>query len=134
MGAALVYRLQTTGGWQPTARLSFSTAADAGRSTGFFDLGAGLGMGYVWRVGPTWLRVELLAAYEHLFQDDDEGERRHSSGFGYLGLLGIEVPLGSLLVGLDLGAGGRVFRLRDDGWVHRLDLQLFLGAGWKWGG
>lgn len=80
------------------------------------------------------MRVEVLAGYEHLFQDESYGESRNSSGFGYLALVGLEVDYGNLLIGLDAGAGGRIFRLREGGLVHRLDLQFSLGIGWKWGG
>jgi hypothetical protein len=35
-------------------------------------------------------------------------------------------------VGLEAGAGGRVFQVIGKGWVHRFDFQAVLGLGWKW--
>lgn len=133
-GAGLSYRLQSPGGFSTLARIAWTSAPDAGASTGYFDLGAYGGVGFAWAIGDVVARVDVLAGYEHLFQDEIYGESRNSSGFGYLAILGIDVGLGVLVVGLDGGVGGRVFNLRVGGWVHRLDLQFSLGIGWKWGG
>jgi hypothetical protein len=134
MGASIHYRIGHQDGWQATARLTMTTAPDAGTSTDYLDIGASGGFGYAWPVGVTWLRADLLIGYEHLFQKDLEGEGRHTSGLSYLALAGLGVPLGPLVAVLELGAGGRVFQMRGEGWVHRLDLQVILGLGWKWKG
>jgi hypothetical protein len=84
------------------------------------------------------LRGEVVAGYEHLQQSEQHGAVPYSSVFAYLGSLGLETSFGSVLLGLDVGAGGSVFRL-DDGQgepqtVHRLNLQGMLNVGWSWGG
>jgi hypothetical protein len=136
LGASLAYRLRmhSDSRLQPVLRLQWTQAPDAGLSTGYFDLGVLAGIGYVLPLGGIQLRAEILAGYEHMFQDDLDGSSRNSSGFSYLGLLGLEIPVGSFVFNLDLGGGGRVFQVRDQDWVHRLDLQFSLGIGWKWGG
>ena len=101
-------------------------------SRGYEDVGAALGFGRVLPLGFARLRVELLAGYEHLFQDPWQGEARHTSGFAYLGLVGIELPLGGLRFGLEVGSGGRVFQVIGEGWVHRVDFQAALYAAWGW--
>jgi hypothetical protein len=131
-GAGLCFSLQAPNGWQLLVRLSWTMAPDAGVSTGYFDLSALAGVGYVWPVGTILLNAQIMAGYEHFFQDELNGFR-HTSGAAYLANLGIEVPLGNFIIGLHTGIGGRMFRLRDQGWVHRLDLQLFLGLGIKFG-
>jgi hypothetical protein len=78
------------------------------------------------------VHAAIYAGYEHLLQDPWAGHDRHTSGFDYLGLCGVDVPLGGLYVGLEAGVGGRVFQVIDKGWVHRLDFQAVLSLGWKW--
>ena len=131
-GATLHLRAEGPNGWQPALRLTWATAADAGVSRGYEDVGAALGFGRVLPLGFARLRVELLAGYEHLFQDPWQGEARHTSGFAYLGLVGIELPLGGLRFGLEVGSGGRVFQVIGEGWVHRVDFQAALYAAWGW--
>jgi hypothetical protein len=133
-GAGISYRLQSPGGFSAVARIVWTSAPDAGDSTGYFDLGAYGGVGHAWVLGDVVARAEVLAGYEHLFQDDLLGESRNSSGMGYLALLAVDVGFGAMVMGLEGGVGGRVFKLRESGWVHRLDLQISLGFGWKWGG
>lgn len=133
-GAGLTYRLQSLGGFSAVARIVWTSAPDAGESTGYFDLGSFAGAGFVWTLGDFGARVEALVGYEHLFQDELDGVSRNTSGLGYLALMGLDFSFGDLLVILEGGVGGRVFRLREVGLVHRLDLQLILGLGWKWGG
>jgi hypothetical protein len=38
------------------------------------------------------------------------------------------------MITLDGGVGGQVFRLRDSGTTHRLDVQGLIGLGTRWGG
>lgn len=131
-GAGLIYRLELPAGWQPTLRLLWGTAPDRGASTGYQVLGGLAGLGYRWRRGPLKWRAEALIGYEHLFQSELEGESRNSGSFAYLGSLGGSFSFGDLEFNLDGGVGGRLFKLRDDGTTHRLDLQLLLGLGWRW--
>jgi hypothetical protein len=132
-GATLFYRAASSAGWQPTARLTWSTRADVGVSRGYNDVGLLAGMGYVLELSRVAFRGELLAGYEHLLQDPDEGKKRHSSGFNYLALLGASLAAPPLVVSLDAGVGGRTFQVIGKGWVHRLDGQIIVGFGWQWG-
>jgi hypothetical protein len=131
-GASIHYRLELPAGWQPALRLSWATRDDVGVSTGYHDVGAMLGLGRVLFASVVELHAAIYAGYEHLLQDEWQGQERHTSGFDYLGLLGLDLPLGSLYVGLEAGVGGRVFQVIDKGWVHRFDFQAVLGLGWKW--
>jgi hypothetical protein len=131
-GATIHYRLELPEGWQPALRLTWATRDDVGVSTGYHDVGAMLGVGYVLRISFVELHGAIYAGYEHLLQDEYEGRERHTSGFDYLGLVGLDLPVGNLYVCLEAGVGGRVFQVIDRGWVHRLDFQAALGLGWKW--
>lgn len=131
-GAQVFYRMGTPRLWQPTARLTWSTRDDVGLSTGYNDVGISAGMGRIKPFRWILLRVEILAGYEHIFQSDREGSARHTSGFDYLGLMGLEIPLESAFFSLDAGAGGRVFQVIGEGWVHRLDFQASIGFGFRW--
>ncbi len=132
-GATVFYRGVSRSGWQPTVRLTWSTREDVGISTGYNDVGLLAGVGYVLPVARISLRGELLAGYEHLLQRPAEGEKRHTSGFNYLALLGLSVSMSPVVVSLDGGAGGRTFQIIGKGWVHRLDAQVIVGLGWEWG-
>ncbi len=134
MGAGLSYRLESPGGFAAVARLAWTSSPNREASGGFFDLGAYTGVGYVLPIGHMRGRIEALVGYEHLFQDEVEGVVRNSSGLGYLALVGVDALVGDLFIGIEGGIGGRVFKLRYGNWVHRLDLQLLIGFGWKWGG
>lgn len=131
-GATLGYRLISSAGWQPTVRVTWTTRGDVGLSTGYHDFGVLGGMGYVYTVGVIRLRAELLAGYEHLLQEPYRGQKRHTSGFAYLGVAGVGLPAGRLEISLDAGVGGRTFQVLNTGWVHRLDFQAMLGLGWTW--
>jgi hypothetical protein len=131
-GATVHLRLESPGGWQPALRLTWATAEDAGVSRGYDDVGAALGFGRVLPLGFARLRVELFAGYEHLFQDPWQGESRHTSGFAYLCLVGLELPANRFRLGVEAGSGGRVFQVIDKGWVHRVDFQAALYAAWSW--
>ncbi len=143
-GASAYYRLGSPEGWQPTLRLTWTARPDVGTTTGYNDFGALVGLGYVWNLGRIALRGELLAGYEHILMDDFDGQSRHSSGFGYLGIVGIEYLWGSFFIALDAGVGGRVFNvakirktesdtnLTEKETVHRLDIQSILSLGWRW--
>lgn len=133
IGAGLTYRLESPGGLSVATRLAWTSAADQESSGGYYDLGAYAGIGYGLSLGYLRGRVEALLGYEHLFQDRTAGINRNSSGVGYLALVGLEAPLGNLVLGLEFGTGGRVFKLQDGEWVNRLDLQLVVGIGWEWG-
>ena len=65
----------------------------------------------------------MVAGYEHLQQSEQHGAVPYSSVFAYLASLSVETNVGALLLGLDIGAGGSVFRLDDGGGepetVHR---------------
>lgn len=130
-GVALQYRLETPAGFEPGLRMTWATRHDVGVSKQYNDFGLGLYLGYVhnWK----WLSIRAGAtmAYEYMMQVPDSG-LRYTSAFGYLGLAGIEVPVGPLIAGLESGVGGRVFQLATDGWVHRLDAQVALTLGWRW--
>jgi hypothetical protein len=131
-GASLHYRLELPGGWQPAVRLAWATRDDVGVSTGYHDVGAMIGIGRVFPISFLEFHGAIYAGYEHLLQDERLGQERHTSGFDYLGLLGLDLPIGDLYVGLEAGAGGRVFQVIGKGWVHRFDFQAVLGLGWKW--
>jgi hypothetical protein len=131
-GASLHYRGISPTRWQPTARISWATRDDVGLSTGYNDVGACAGIGRVLPARWILLRAELLAGYEHIFQDDRAGADRHTSGFDYLGMLGMEIPFETAFVSLDVGAGGRIFQIMGEGWVHRFDFQAALGFGVRW--
>jgi hypothetical protein len=134
IGAGLSCRLESPSGLSVATRLAWTSAADQETSGGYFDLGAYAGIGYGLSLGYLRGHIEALMGYEHLFQNKTAGVNRDSSGVGYLALFGLEAPLGNLVLGLEFGAGGRVFKLQDGEWVNRLDLQLMFGIGWKWGG
>jgi hypothetical protein len=131
-GASLHYRLELTSGWQPALRLNWATRDDVGLSTGYHDVGGMLGLGRVFPISFVEIHAAIYAGYEHLLQDDRLGRERHTSGFDYLGLVGLDVPVGVLYVGLEAGVGGRVFQVIGKGWVHRFDFQAVLGLGWTW--
>jgi len=131
-GASIHYRLELPAGFQPALRLAWATRDDVGVSTGYHDVGAMLGVGKVFALGFFDVHAAVYAGYEHLLQDEWEGRERHTSGFDYLGLVGLDLPVGDLYVGIEAGAGGRVFQVIDKGWVHRFDFQAVLGLGWKW--
>ncbi|MBW2735024.1 MAG: hypothetical protein JRH20_21800, partial [Deltaproteobacteria bacterium] len=131
-GTGLLYRLELPSGWQPTLRLLWATAPDRGASTDYYVLGALGGVGYRWQRGPLKWRIEALAGYEHLFQSELEGESRNSGSFTYLASLGGSFSFGDLELHLDAGGGGRLFKVREEGTVHSVDLQLLLGFGWRW--
>jgi hypothetical protein len=133
-GAALVYRLQTPKRWEPVAKITWTTRDDVGISTDYHDIGLLLGLGYRFPVYWSTFRVGVLGGYEQLFQGDWGGKARYSSGFDYLGLVGVEMAWGVFFTSLDLGAGGRIFRVIDKGGVHRFDLQAFIGFGYQWKG
>jgi hypothetical protein len=133
MGAAVQYVLQPRSRWQIIGRLRWSTASDLGVSTGYFDLGARLGPYYRLPYGTGAVRVGAVVGYDHMFQDEREGARRDTSAFVYHGAVGVEVPIGSFLLSIDGGVGGQLFRLRDEGIVHRLDVSMLVAAGWRWG-
>ncbi len=132
-GSALEYRLEITPSWYAAARLTWSAAADTAVSTGYFDLGGHLGLGYLWRLSWVSLRAGAQAGYEHMFQDDRDGLRRDTSAFSYGGVVGVEVPLGRLLIHAGVTAGARLFNIRDSGMTHRFDVQGLAGVGWRWG-
>lgn len=133
VGAALAYRVELANHLQPTLRLSWSTRNDVGKSQGYNDVGALLGIGYVFGLRRLEIRVELLGGYEHLFQKPKDGTKRHTSGFDYLGIIGLAFPKDHLVLCLDGAVGGRTFQVVDKGWVHRLDLQIIFSLGWQWG-
>jgi hypothetical protein len=132
MGATLIYRVELKNRFQPTLRLGWSTRGDVGRSSGYNDVGALIGVGYVYPVVKVRVRAELLVGYEHIFQSPLEGQARHTSGFDYLGIAGVSLPADHLVLSLDGAVGGRTFQVVDKGWVHRLDLQVVLSLGWQW--
>ncbi len=132
-GATVMYRAESPSGWEPAMKLTWTSRPDVGVSSGYWDMGLLAGMGYVLPLGGVLARAQLLAGYEHLVQAEREGQSRHSSGFDYLGIAGLELPSRTLFASLDFGAGGRVFQVIDKGWVHRLDLQVLLTLGWTWG-
>ncbi len=133
-GAALHHRVQWIESWNLAARLAWAEAPDAGASTGYRELGLAAGGGWVRATGPVLLRLEALAAYEHLFQNDLPGVTRHGSALALVGLMGVEIPVGMVKLGLEVGGGGRLLRLRERGWVLREDWQIQAGLGVELGG
>jgi hypothetical protein len=132
-GGTACYRLARRSSWQPVLRAVVTAAPDVGVSTGYLDFGAHAGIGRVWDFGTILMRVEALVGYEHLAQYARAETTRHTSVLPYLGQIGVEVPWGSLLFFADGAVGGRVFKILDKGWVHRLDLAVSVGSGWRWG-
>lgn len=137
LGPALGYHLGLTDSWGLDARLTWATAINPDVATGYHELGLQLGPSLRWRLSRLLLfQVGALVGYDHLFQDDRQGIERHTSAFSYLLLAEAGIPAGfdgRLVFYLNLGGGGRVFQLRDAGWVHRVDLQATWGIGWAWG-
>lgn len=131
-GAAAAYRLRLPSGWQPTARITWTTRQDVGLSTGYNDVGFLIGVGYVLKVRKMDLHAELLGGYEHLFQSDYQGAARHTSGFDYLGMFGMSLPFDGWVFGVDAGVGGRTFQVQEKGWEHRLDFQAQVSIGRRW--
>lgn len=131
-GAQIYYRASAPNRWQPAARLTWTTRDDVGVSTGYNDVGGSLGIGRIRPFRWILLRAEIWAGYEHIFQSERDGRARHTSGFDYLGVLGLEIPLETVFFALDAGAGGRIFQVVGEGWVHRLDFQASLGFGFRW--
>jgi hypothetical protein len=131
-GASLTYRIESPSGVQPVVRFTYSTRGDVGVSTDYHDIGLLIGLGYVIPLSFAAVRAELLAGYEHLFQAKWDEQQRHTSGFDYLAILGVDYIIDNLLIYFDFGAGGRTFQVIDKGWVHRFDLQALAGVGWKW--
>ncbi len=130
-GAGIDYRLD---GWLPLTlapllRLYGTKAPDIESSTGYYDLGAELGLGFRIPVGFAAFRAEVMAGYEHLFQNRTDGGTRHSSGFVYTGMAGFHFPVGHVELIAGGGVGGRMFKLREKDWVHRLDWQATAGVG-----
>jgi hypothetical protein len=137
LGGSVVYRLELASGLQPVARVTFARGVQSA-AQGFFAVGGAAGLGYVLRWRRLALRCEAVAGYEHLQQAEQVGDVPYSSAFAYLGSLGVETYIGSFLIGLDVGAGGDVFRVDadesvDPEIVHRLSLQGMLNIGWSWG-
>lgn len=126
LGADVWFRAEKRG-WQPTARLGFGLGPGQGTTATYGVLGGWLGFGRLFALGPTTARVELLAGYEHLFQGAG-----HTGGFSGLGVVGVELPLGSGRVVLDAGAGARMFQLVRTGLTVRFDVLLTLGYAWAW--
>jgi hypothetical protein len=140
-GVAADYGLELPNGWRPTARLGWSAAPKEGISEGFNHLSLHLGLGYVWRKWmPFSFTPRLAVGYEHFFQAPRHDLTRSTPGFCYLGGIEAAYPLGGMSLQLSLGAGGRLFGLRQSEpgteqshlrVVHRLDLQLLLALGWS---
>jgi hypothetical protein len=130
-GASAHYRAQSPSSWEPTVRFTWSTRPDVGVSTGYNDIGAQIGAAYLFR--PPWLaiRTGVLVGYEYMFQEKTE-IRRDTSGMSYLGMVGLELPIGDFYTTLEAGMGGRMFKIVDKGLVHRLDFQAVLSLGWRW--
>jgi hypothetical protein len=133
-GMTLLYRLQMLGPWESIVKLTWATRDDVGVSTGYHDIGLLVGLGYLFPVYWSTFRISTLGGYEQILQSDWNGKARYSSGFNYLGLIGAEISSSIFFISVDLGAGGRLFRVIDKGVVHRLDLQAFIGLGCKWNG
>ncbi|MDD5308787.1 MAG: caspase family protein [Deltaproteobacteria bacterium] len=131
-GATAHYRMELPSGFEPGARLTWTTREDVGLSTGYNDVGLQLGAGWVFGLKLLDLRAALLAGYEHMFEDDRDGKARGTPAFTYLGLVGVELPLGPLYATVEAGVGGRVFKVVGEGTVHRLDVQAVLSLGWRW--
>jgi hypothetical protein len=131
-GAAAHYRVELPGGFEPCVRLTWTTREDVGLSTGYNDLGLQLGAGWVFGLKLLALRAELLAGQEYMFESERDGKARGTPAFTYLGLAGVELPLGPLYAAIEAGVGGRVFKIVGEGTVHRLDVQTVLSLGWRW--
>lgn len=134
MGFLIHYRLQHINGLQPTVRLSTTTAPNAGLSIDYKDIGFWVGIGYVFEMKYLYFRMELLLGYEHMFQAKMlEKSRPHSSAFSALGATGIEIPISFMYACLDTSVGGRMFQIQNAGWLPRLDVQVALSMGFRWG-
>ncbi len=136
-GASIHYRLESPAGWQPALKLTWTTRSDVEDSKGYNDLGALVGVGYLWNFNRIVLRGEILAGYEHMIQDNPAIDESHTSVFGYLGMFGVELKMGYLFACLDAGVGGRVFKIQETEiqekeTVHRLDIQAIISLGWRW--
>ena len=76
----------------------------------------------------------MLAGYEYLTQKATPDFSRRSSAGSYLVQLGADVAYEPFVLSLDVGLGGRFFRLHDVGVEHTLDLQLTFSVGYRWTG
>lgn len=132
-GGALAYRLGWEAGWYWVARGSLLTAGDTAAYRRYIASGLQSGVGYRWSLGPIALRAEARIGYEYLAQASEGGERLGSSAAAYFAEGGLELPLGQLFFALDGGVGGRILRVQQAGWVHRLDWQATASVGWRWG-
>lgn len=132
-GGALAYRLGWEAGWYLVARGSLLTAGDTAVYRRYIAGGLQSGVGYRWSLGPIELRAEARIGYEYLAQASEGGERLGSSAAAYFAEGGLELPLGQLFFALDGGVGGRILRVQQAGWVHRLDWQATASVGWRWG-
>ncbi len=133
-GAVLGYRWHVLTDWYVSAQLNWSGQPASGEFAGHQALGGLVGGGYAWPLTHLELRMELLGGYEHLLQGEFNGASRHTSGVNYLGLVGLTVPAGPVVLGCNAGVGGRIFQVLEKGWVHRPDVQVFLGVGYQWPG
>jgi hypothetical protein len=131
-GAAAEWRLRLPSDWQPAVRITWTTCKDVGLSTGYNDVGLSAGIGYRLNIRKVDFTAEVLAGYEHLLQSKSEGKARHTSGFDFQGMVGVALPTGPLVFGLDAGIGGRTFQVQDKGWVLRLDVQVVASIGYRW--
>ncbi len=131
-GASTAYRALFSSKWYVSSRINWSTGKDVGISDGYNDVGFLVGGGYHLPVRKLAFIAEIAAGYEHMFQSRREGKRRHTSGFDYVGMLGISFSTGGIVIGIDGGVGARTFQVQEKGWVHRLDAMAILSLGGRW--
>jgi caspase domain-containing protein len=129
-GLALQYHMDERFFISPTIRLVMTTAPDIESSRGYYDISVAAGAAKSWSLGWSRLELELLAGVEQLFQDPLQNQERYSFGFSYMGLTRWVLPLGLVQGLVSAGVGGRIFKLRSEGWVQRLDFQISLGLTW----
>jgi hypothetical protein len=134
-GAAISYRLlNRPTNLQPVVSINWATKSIGHIATDYNAVGILGGLGYVWYLSDIALHLEALVGYDYHWQGDYQGEFAYTSGFNYMGLIGFEMPVDALVVGIDVGAGGRVLQVLEKGWVHRLDAQVMISLGYRWGG
>jgi len=132
-GCSLVYGVQLASHLEPSITVSGAWARDAGLSTGYYELGVYPGLAYVWPLSRLTLLVEGRVGYEFMGQRALAGQPRYTSGLGYQGGAGVRFPVaGPLWAKLGAAAGGRVLRLREEGWSHQFDWQVTSGLLWVW--
>ncbi len=135
-GSALRYRIDTFGNWQPTMRLLAAFSSNPKNSQKLYDLSAMAGIGYAFEISFGVLHADALLGYDYLYQTlnpvDKDSEINSTTGWSYIATIGYSMPLGPALLTIEVGGGGRAFKMSAKGWQHRFDGQAVVSIGTQW--